>query len=90
MDVNRDGYPDLITAGNFYDLLPQFCRLDASYGQVFLNDKKGNFIELPISQSGLNLIGQTRDIISVKIKKDDYILFLENNDFPLLYKMQLK
>jgi enediyne biosynthesis protein E4 len=90
MDVNRDGYPDLIAAGNFYDLLPQFCRLDASYGQVFLNDKKGNFIELPISQSGLNLIGQTRDIISVKIKKDDYILFLENNDFPLLYKMQLK
>ena len=25
MDVNNDGYQDIIAAGNFFDLLPQFC-----------------------------------------------------------------
>jgi hypothetical protein len=87
-DINDDGYPDIIVAGNFFDLLPQFCRLDASYGHVLMNDKKGNFLQTPISKTGLDLKGETRDIISFKCKKDDCILFLENNDFPVMYKKQ--
>ena len=90
MDINSDGYPDIIAGGNFFDLLPQFCRLDASYGQVLVNDKKGNFTEMPAIQSGIDLKGQTRDIISFKFKNEDCILFLENNDFPVMYKIKSK
>jgi len=88
MDINNDGYLDIIAAGNFFDLLPQFCRLDASYGHVLLNDKKGNFFEMPLSKTGLDLNGQTRDILSLKYKKEDCIIFLENNEFPVMYKMK--
>lgn len=90
IDINQDGYPDLIAAGNFFDLLPQFCRLDANSGHVLLNDQKGNFNEMPSSQTGLNLKGQTKDIISFIYKKEDCILFLENDDFPVLYKLKSK
>lgn len=89
-DINNDGYPDMIAAGNWFDLLPQFSRLDASYGHVLINDKKGNFLEVPASETGIYVPGQTRDIISLKYKKEDCILFLENNDFPVMYKLKGK
>lgn len=90
MDVNSDGFPDIIAAGNFFDLLPQFCRLDASYGHVLINNKKGSYFQMPVTKTGINLNGETRDIISFKNKKEDYILFLQNNDFPEMYKIKSK
>lgn len=86
MDVNSDGFKDMVVAGNFFDLLPQFCRLDASYGHVLINDKKGNFMDMPANNTGISLNGQTRDIISFVLKKENYLLFLENNDYPVMYK----
>jgi hypothetical protein len=87
MDVNRDGYPDIIAAGNMFDLLPQFCRVDGSYGHILLNDKKGGFVEIPNKKTGLNLTGQTKDIISFKYQNVDCILFLENNELPVMHKI---
>jgi len=69
-------------------LIPQFCRLDASYGHVLLNDKKGNFFEIPPQKTGLYLNGQTRDILSLKYRKEEAIIFLENNEFPVMYKIR--
>jgi hypothetical protein len=87
-DVNNDGYPDMIAGGNFFDLLPQFGRLDASAGNLLINDKKGNFNIVPSMRTGLNVPGETRDIISFKYKKEDCVLFLENNDYPVMYKLK--
>jgi hypothetical protein len=88
-DINQDNYPDIIAAGNMFDLLPQFCRIDASYGHVLINIKKGDFNDLPQLKSGIDLNGQTRNILSFKYKKEDCILFLENNEIPVLYKIKL-
>lgn len=88
VDINQDGYPDIIAAGNWFDLLPQFCRVDASYGHVLINDKQGNFLAMPASKTGIDVPGETRDIISFKLKKDDCILFLENNEYPVMYKIK--
>ncbi len=87
-DVNNDGYPDMIAGGNFFDLLPQFGRLDASAGNLLINDKKGNFNMVPSMRTGLNVPGETRDIITFKYKKQDCVLFLENNDYPVMYKLK--
>lgn len=87
MDINHDGYPDIIAAGNWFDLLPQFGRIDASYGHILINDRKGNFIDLPSKKTGIDVPGETRDISSFKYKKEDCILFLENNDYPVMYKI---
>jgi len=87
-DVNKDGFPDIISGGNFFDLLPQFGRLDASFGNVLINDKKGNFITMPAIVSGIDLRGQIRDIVSFKRKNENCIVFLENNDYPVSYKIK--
>lgn len=90
MDINKDGFADLIVAGNIFDLLPQFCRVDASPGYVLMNDKKGNFLTQPGIRTGLSLHGQARDIISFDYKKRPHILFLENNSLPAMYKINRK
>ncbi|MBX9782076.1 MAG: VCBS repeat-containing protein [Chitinophagaceae bacterium] len=89
-DVNNDGYPDLLMAGNFFDLLPQLCRLDASYGHVLINDQKGGFTVLPMNKTGINVPGQTRDIVSFNYGRQTNSLFLVNNATPVWYQFKNK
>jgi hypothetical protein len=86
-DVNKDGFTDIIAGGNEFGFLPQFCRIDASYGHVMLNDGKGNFYNMSSDKSGLELRGQIRDISQISQKNDKYILILQNNEYPALYKI---
>ncbi|MDP4251073.1 MAG: VCBS repeat-containing protein [Bacteroidota bacterium] len=86
-DINGDGNLDLIIGGNDFGFLPQFARLDASFGDILLNDGKGNFAWLPQNQSGLHVGGQTRDIVEIPGRSADYFLFLVNDSYPLLYQV---
>ena len=87
MDVNGDGRVDLVTGGNQFGFLPQFERLDASLGDVLVNTGKGEFVWQEASKTGLHLRGEERDIAEIKTKNDDCLLFLQNNEFPVLYKL---
>jgi len=86
-DVNGDGYPDLILGGNEFGFLPQFGRLDASLGDILLNDGKGNFTFLYPDRTGLQLPGQVRDLRVIPTAKDIRFLFLQNNEYPELYQL---
>jgi enediyne biosynthesis protein E4 len=85
-DVNGDGKVDLIIGGNLPDCLPQFGRLDASFGAVLLNKGSKNFVELSSRESGVNVNGVVRDIQNIKTKNGDGLLFLRNDGYPVLYK----
>ena len=87
MDVNGDGHVDLVTGGNQFGFLPQFERLDASLGDVLVNNGKGEFVWQEASKTGLELRGEERDIAEIKTKNEDCLLFLQNNEFPVLYKL---
>lgn len=87
-DVNGDNYPDIVCAGNFFDLLPQFCRIDGGYGQVLLNNQKGGFTVVPVSQTGLRVQGAVRDIAVVEQNKQSLFVFLQNNDLPVVYSLR--
>ena len=86
-DINGDGIVDIVMGGNNFGLQPQFSRLDASYGHVLINDGQGNFRELLSSASGLELRGEIRDIKLIKGKHQPYLLFLQNNEYPVIYKL---
>ena len=86
MDINNDGYMDLILGGNNFGFPPQFGRLDASYGDVLINDHKGGFTRLDYFQSGLEIKGPVRDIIEIPSGNKNYLLFLVNDEYPVMYE----
>lgn len=89
-DLNDDGYSDLVMGGNNYDFLPQFSRLDASFGHVLLNDKKGNFVYLPNQLSGLFIEGEVRQLQQIQIGREYFLLALINNQKPVVYRLDKK
>ncbi|NII24226.1 VCBS repeat-containing protein [Pseudoflavitalea sp. X16] len=88
-DMNRDGFTDLVMGGNCFGFLPQFARMDASFGHVLLNNGKGGFTGLAGRQSGLELTGVIRDIKEIPAKNGRYLLVLQNNELPVLLRMKL-
>jgi hypothetical protein len=90
VDINNDGFMDLLLGGNEFGFLPQLGRLDAGKSDVLLNDGKGNFLLLGQNLSGIDLPGQVRDIVAVKRKGSTNILFLQNNEYPVLYELKKK
>ena len=96
VDLNHDGFIDLVAAGNKYDFLPQYERLDASFGNVLMNDGKarpndkvgqGNFNCVDSRKSGLQVVGQVKDIAQIKSGDKIYFLFLRNDDYPVMYQV---
>lgn len=87
IDLDGDGLLDIVTGGNFTDLLPQFCSVDASYGNVLMNKGKNSYALLSSSASGLSLQKQIRDLKSININRSKNLLFLQNNDMPVLFKI---
>jgi len=86
-DINNDGSPDLVLGGNQFGFLPQFERLDANLGDVLINNGKGDFIWQDAAKTGLKLRGEVRDIAEIRGRKNKYLLFLQNNEYPVLYRM---
>ncbi|MBL7740888.1 MAG: VCBS repeat-containing protein [Chitinophagaceae bacterium] len=84
-DINGDGRNDLIMGGNHFYLQPQFSRLDASYGHILLNDANRKWIRP--ANTGLAIRGQVRDIIGWPAPSGLRLLFLQNDDFPVFYKI---
>lgn len=87
-DVNNDGKDDLIIGGNKFGFLPQFCRIDASYGTVLLNDGKGNFSPLTQAQSGISVRGEVKDIKLLTKGDNKNILVMQNNSYPVMYHLK--
>ncbi|MEJ7680919.1 MAG: VCBS repeat-containing protein [Segetibacter sp.] len=87
-DINNDGKPDIILGGNDFSFLPQFSRLDASYGHVLLNKGKGEFEWINPKQSGIDIPGVIKDIVEIQEKDKRLFLFLQNNDYPVLYQLK--
>ena len=86
-DLNKDGFDDLVLGGNNYDFLPQFSRLDASFGHVLINNKKGGFDYLPNKESGLYLEGEVKQIKPITLDGKECLLVLINNQKPQLYTL---
>lgn len=86
-DINHDGKVDIVAGGNLSCFLPQFERLDASFGDVLINDGKGNFKWVGTNQSGILQRGDIKDMVEISAKNGKYLLLLQNNEYPVLYKV---
>ncbi|RXK50824.1 VCBS repeat-containing protein [Aquirufa rosea] len=81
-DFNQDGQLDILLAGNFFDNLPEWGRLDASYGLLLLGKGKGKFEAMKSKDSGFKTLGQVRGMAKVKSAKQGTLLVLAKNNAP--------
>jgi hypothetical protein len=79
-DFDKDGNIDILMGGNFYQSKPEVGIYDASYGVLLKGDGKANFTALTAQQSGVNIKGAVRDMLSIQIGKKKAILVALNND----------
>src|SRR2546428_14194983 len=82
-DVDGDGKPDLLLAGNFDGVQPEIGRMSASYGLVLRGDGLGRFTPLSAAQSGLLVPWQARDVQRVRTRQGDLYVVTRNNDRAL-------
>jgi hypothetical protein len=87
-DVNNDGNTDLVMGGNDFGFIPQFSRLDASFGHVLTNDGMLNFSIEPTARSGLLVRGQIRRIQEFRFGDDQYLVLGLNDMPPEIYKFE--
>jgi enediyne biosynthesis protein E4 len=85
MDVNGDGFSDIVACGNNEYNRIYLGRHDANNGFVFLNDGKGNFSHLSQRKSGLNIRGDVRSLAQVM----DVLIIGINNDSLMSYRLSI-
>jgi hypothetical protein len=90
LDYNLDGNPDFVLAGNQNAMCVRLGVMDASYGQLFKGDGKGNFSYIPQPVSGLNITGDVRSLKVITIKGNQYLLAGISNTGITAYKLSLK
>jgi hypothetical protein len=87
LDVNNDGFLDLMLGGNQYEFKPQFARLDANYGSVLLGNKNHTFSWTPYSKSGFFMKGEVKHLSTIKNKnKSVSIIAVINDAKPKIFK----
>ncbi len=79
LDLNGDGFPDVISVGNFHDATAQRGRYDADYGNVLINDGNGRLQHLPNREIDWYLEGQIRRIELIRIGDMPVVIVAENN-----------
>jgi len=83
-DVDKDGIPDLIIAGNMFQTEFETTRYDASNGQLLKGKGDGTFEAVPFKQSGFSVPLDVKELTWFNIgnRNIKYIL-VTNNDMPI-------
>ncbi|SFU29097.1 Repeat domain-containing protein [Pustulibacterium marinum] len=76
-DYNNDGLPDLLLAGNNYEISTQLGRLDASHGVLLLNQGDGTFKTQ--KNTSFDISGPARNIKTLKNNTQTLKLITTNN-----------
>ncbi|RZS95492.1 VCBS repeat protein [Cecembia calidifontis] len=83
-DLDGDGHLDLITGGNLIETAPYFGGYLGSWGNLFKGDGKGNFT--PFQAGSLGISGQIQHILPIRVKEENWMLFVRNNDKTVILK----
>ncbi|MGB1450875.1 MAG: FG-GAP-like repeat-containing protein, partial [Marinirhabdus sp.] len=83
-DFDNDGRPDLLLAGNNFEISTQLSSLGASRGTLLLN-AAGGF--RPARGQKFSFKGAVRGLAVLKINGSMHLVVLRNNDAPQFFKM---
>ena len=90
-DINKDGFLDLIMAGNDFEFKPQFSRLDANYGNVLLGNDALDFKWQNYTKSGFFIKDEVKHLALFKDKNGtSFLIAAINNQTPKIYSIDGK
>lgn len=78
LDVNQDGYLDLVLGGNKTGASPYYGAYQGSWGQVLMGDSLGNF--KTDTQNRLKIRGDVRGIKKVSVNAFTWLIYAKNDD----------
>jgi len=85
-DINKDGYLDLILAGNNFNYKPQFSRLDANQGLVLFGNENGSFKNQ--TKTGFKVKGEVKAMEWLTDQSGKrYLIVAVNNSKPKIFRL---
>lgn len=87
LDVNGDGFQDLLLLGNNDYPRLKLGKIDACFGTLLLNDGKANFSYVPQAVSGLRVAGDVKDALVLDAAGQQYLVAGVNNGNLLTYRI---
>lgn len=86
-DVDNDGYKDILLGGNLFASEIETPRNDSSFGTYLKGDGKGKFTSVANNKSGLYLSGDVKDLSTIKIGNNEFVISVSNNEAPQLIRI---
>lgn len=91
LDINQDGWVDIIIGGNNSETEVVYGKQDASNGLVLLNKGNYNFTNIPSQHSGLDMNGEIRGLVTFENGQSEIgLLLTENRKRVKKYKLNKK
>ena len=87
VDLNGDDLQDLILGGNDSGFMPQYSKLEASFGHILLNEGEGSYIKVRNVETDFTVMGDIRNFIGLKLGDKDCLLTLINNQTPRMFEI---
>ena len=84
IDLNKDGFEDLVIVGNIYNTEVETPRLDNNYGLVLLSNQKDNYTALHPEETGLYVDGNAKSVKAI----DNKVLIMLNNGRAKTFELQ--
>ncbi len=88
VDLDGNGRKDLILGGNDMGFMPQFSKLDASFGHILLNKGNGEYERVENRESGFWLKGDVKQFLELDRNGQPHLLTLINNQKPHLFRLK--
>jgi len=79
LDINQDGFEDLLVGGNIYSTEVETPRLDAISGLVLVSNKKNGYVPLSWTESGLYYSGDIKDLETLEGPEGKLVFATQNN-----------
>lgn len=87
-DVDGDGHPDILAAGNLFDTEITTPRNDGGAGLWLKGDGHGNFTAVPPAVSGFFAYKDVRSLAIMHIQHQKAVLVGNNNDTLQVFRVQ--
>ena len=86
-DLNGDKKKDLVLGGNDGGFLPQFSKLDASFGHILMSNGDGTYTRKTNKEMNLSIRGDVKKLVPITINGKRHFIAAINSRQPQLFRI---